>query len=350
MSIISKPFRRLIERDSDESFTSFDELYTKALAYQDSSTARWIPPANLYVTVHQDQLKIKFTGDRAYNLTDWSFSQLCSLLDVDRKVIERLELETAAQVFSEILPKGGEPLQIYVDGSTVRSFHRIRYERLFDADLLDVVLDEAEQLTGKFNERTNRLSFSSGDRDMFAYLVDESSWTHYHGEKFASAFVVWNSEVGARSVGFRSGWYHAGSSGFMLDADNSAISYSRRHSLKVHESLDQIRKRIQLWQFQVDERCESLLRHLSEGNGHSFMKSHENLQRKLMLAGLSKQNAKDVDNWIFANGKKFSHVDVAISVMAVANSLPFAADRFELALASARILRSQSSKEVTVDS
>ena len=65
MSTISKPFRRLIERSNDESFTSFDELYTKALAYREASTARWIPPANLYVTVHQDQLKIKVTGDRA---------------------------------------------------------------------------------------------------------------------------------------------------------------------------------------------------------------------------------------------------------------------------------------------
>jgi len=224
MATNTRFFNQLFQRKPDSRYATFDELCTEMLKEKDCSAVLWKPPANMYATAHQDQLKLKITGDRAYELTDWSFGQLCSYVGADRKIIERLQLETASHVLSEIFPFGDRPLQLYTTGQTVRSLHRISYERLFNADLLDVVLDEVMDLTGRYSERPESMGFLAGDRDLFAYLVDESSWTHYWGERFAPAFVVYNSEVGGRSVGIRSGWYHSGSKGFMLNGDSCPVT------------------------------------------------------------------------------------------------------------------------------
>jgi len=339
MTVVMKRYKRLFEREPDTLFGSFDELYTQTLRDQENSSTRWIPPANIYATVYQDQFKVKVTGDRPYELNDWSFTQLCSYPKTDRKVIECLAPTTAAQVISEIFPVGQMPLQLFTTGTSIRSFHQIRYERLLNPELLDVVLEEAERLTGKFNERSNRMAYFMGDRDMFAYLVDESTWTHYRDEKFATAFVVWNSEVGGRSVGFRSGWYHAGTNSFMLRCEDANLTYSRRHSLRIRESIEQIRQRIQLWELQIDDRCTELLDQMIEAAQCVLSKSESELQRYLIASGLLKEHAKETVKWLADENRTFTRFNVSIAVMAVAATQPFASTRYDLALVSGQIMQ-----------
>ena len=90
MTTNANQYQRIFIRKPDQRYSTFDDLYTETLREKDHSEIRWTPPANMYVTLHQDRLKLKVTGDRAYELTDWSFSQLCNYVDADRKIIERL--------------------------------------------------------------------------------------------------------------------------------------------------------------------------------------------------------------------------------------------------------------------
>ena len=52
-------------------------------------------------------------GDGAeLTMTDWSFTQLCSLCRVHKGTVNRLQANTAAQIFRETLPSTGKPMQV----------------------------------------------------------------------------------------------------------------------------------------------------------------------------------------------------------------------------------------------
>ncbi len=195
-------------------------------------------------------------------------------------------------------------------------------------------------LTGKYNERSESIGFFAGDRDMFAYLVDESSWTHYWGERFATAFVVYNSEVGGRSVGIQSGWYHSGSKGFMLNGDSCPIRFSRRHSIRVQDALEKIRDRIHVWQNVAEDQSDLLMKQLAEARQEMFAKSNASMQKKLIAYGICTEHAKAIDKWLVTEGRSFSRLDVAIAISAVSSSLPFASTGFELGQVSGKLLQS----------
>jgi hypothetical protein len=330
MNAIAQPYQRLFTRKPDRKFFTFDDLYTESLREKDCSLVRWVPSANVYVAVHEDRMKLKLTGDRAYDLTDWSFSQLCNYVQADRKIIERLKLETASQVLSEVFPVGDRPLQVFTTDNMVRSLHRISYERLFNSNVLDVVLDEAMHLTGKYGEVSAANGFFSSDRDMHAFFVDESAWTYYWDEKLAPAFVVWNSEVGACSVGIRAGWYHAATNGFILYGSSCPMSYSRRHSRGVNDALNHIRERIQIWHQTADEQSDLLMKKLTWARTEIFAPTNNVLHRKLVEMGLPSEQARSVDKWLITTGRSFSRLDVAVATSAVSSTSPFAANRLKL--------------------
>lgn len=338
MNSIAMPYRRLFVRKPDLQFDTFDDLYTETLREKEYSRVRWVPSANIFVTVHEGRMKLKLTGDQAYELTDWSFSQLCDYAQADRSIIERLKLATASQVLSEVLPVGDRPLQVFTTDNVARSLHRISYERLFNSDVLDVVLDEAMHLTGTCREASKASGFFSSDRDMHVFCVDESAWTYYWDEKLAPAFVVWNSEVGACSVGIRAGWYHAATNGFILCGSSCPINYSRRHSRGVNDALNHIRKQIQNWLETLDEQSDQLMKQLSWARTDAFTSTNNVLQKKLVEMGLSSEQAKSVDKWLLTSGRSFSRLDVAVAISAVSSSSPFASCRLNMGQVAGQVL------------
>ncbi len=322
-------FGTLFVRQPDTQFNSFDDLYSAVNSEMEASKTHWIPPSNLYATVHQDRLKLKITGDRAYDLNDWSFSQLCSYLNADRKVMDRLAAETAAQVVSEIFPTGGTPLQIYTVGSTIRSIHPISYSRLSSTDVLEMVIDEACNLTEYRDLSLKIPGYFNGERDMFSCLIDDSSWLVCRDERFAPALVVWNSEVGNRSVGMRSAWYHADTKGFFIVDDDDPIGYARRHSFGVRESLSIMRGRIHLWQASLDSRIENFLSCLTESANAMYSDSYEEMKRQLMRSGLRTEQVKAVDKWLTTTDRKRSRLNVAIACLSVVQDAKIASNRFD---------------------
>lgn len=338
MNAIVMPYRRLFVRKPDREFDTFDDLYTETLREKDYSRVRWVPSANIFVTVHEGRMKLKLTGDQAYELTDWSFSQLCDYAQADRSIIERLKLATASQVLSEVLPVGDRPLQVFTTDNVARSLHRISYERLFNSNVLDVVLDEAMHLTGTCREASKASAFFSSDRDMHAFFVDKSAWTYYWDEKLAPAFVVWNSEVGACSVGIRAGWYHAATNGFILCGSSCPFSYSRRHSRGVNDALNHIRKQIQNWLETLDEQSDQLMKQLSWARTEVFAPTNDVLQKELVEMGLSTEQAKSADKWLLTSGRSFSRLDVAVAISAVSSCSPFAACRLNMGQVAGQIL------------
>ncbi len=193
-------------------------------------------------------------------------------------------------------------------------------------------------LTGTCREASKASAFFSSDRDMHAFFVDKSAWTYYWDEKLPPAFVVWNSEVGACSVGIRAGWYHAATNGFILCGSSCPISYSRRHSRGVDDALKHIRKKIQFCLETLDEQSNQLMKQLKWARTDAFASTNNVLQKKLVELGLSSEQALFVDKWLLASGRALSRLDVAVAISAVSSTSPFAACRLHMGPVAGQIL------------
>ncbi len=330
MNSVNIFYRKHYVRKPDKEFASFDDLYTHAYREEQASSTKWIPPSDVYATVHQGLLKLKLSGDRAFALNDWSFSQLCSLLNVDRHVIEQLKLETVAQVITELIPRDNRPLQVFTMGDAVRSIHSISYERLFNTRLLELVIDEVTNMTELDDKQLRAPAFYAGERDLFAFMIDESNWLNYKDERFAPAFVIWNSEVGASSVGIRSCWFHAQSEAFLVDDEEDPIAYVRRHSSGVHESLSVIRGRLHLWLASVETRSQRFLDKLSEAAGTEFTAPSETFAKRLVGLGLSRDVVKKAEFSRPSVGRQLSRLDVVLNSLSTVRFAQSASSRFEL--------------------
>ena len=161
-------------------------------------------------------------------------------------------------------------------------------------------------------------------------MIDESNWLNYRDERFAPAFVIWNSEVGARSVGIRSCWFHAQSGAFLIDDGEDPIAYVRRHSSGVHESLSIIRGRITLWLATVETRSQRFLGLLSEAAGTDFTTPIDTYAKRLVRHGISREVIKKLELNRPSAGRQLSRLDVALDSLSTMRFAQSASSRFEL--------------------
>jgi hypothetical protein len=195
----------------------------------------------LLPTAYQDQLQIKVSGSKAFDLNDWSFGQVCELAHVKKETVNRLKAETAAQVLMETFPFGSRPYQVFTQDGTVQSVHRVGFTRLFDADLLELVVDEAFDFNPPPNGFGGTAGMYAGEQDMFAFFIDEQAWVEIGDEQFAPGFFVWNSEVGRRTVGIQTFWFQRVCANHIVWDANERVFYCQKHTANVHRALNDIR-------------------------------------------------------------------------------------------------------------
>jgi hypothetical protein len=155
--------------------------------------------------------------------------------------VNRLRPETATQVLTETIPNGMKPFQILTRNDRIRSIHGVSYTRLFDADVLDIVIEEADGFNPPPVGLNRGTGLYAGEQDMFAFLIDDQSWVDIGGEQFASGFFVWNSEVGRRTVGVETFWYQRVCANHIVWDATEVVSYRRKHTANVWEALEDIR-------------------------------------------------------------------------------------------------------------
>ncbi|MEZ6082099.1 MAG: hypothetical protein R3C56_42415 [Pirellulaceae bacterium] len=143
--------------------------------------------------------------------------------------MNRLSPDTASRVLTETLPGGSKPMQL-LTGDRIRAVHSASYTRLFDAELPETVRNVADDSRAP-HQQVSMAGFYAGEQDMFAFLVDDSTWVDIGGEQFAPGFFVWNSEVGRRTVGVETFGFNVSvptTSCGMIEV----VSYSRKHTAR----------------------------------------------------------------------------------------------------------------------
>lgn len=242
MQTLTKASSELFRRSEDERFATLPLLHQHCLTRKEKSQDVWRPPSELCTRSLGDNRLMFGVGDSSFTMNDWSFSQLCRLASVNKDTVNRLSPDTAARVFGECLPRSGnKPLQLYIEGDSLRSIHGTSYTRVHDADLVALLREFAVDFQPPQEGMNGATGLYAGEQDMFCFLIDPAGWTEIHGEAFAPGFFLWNSEVGRRSLGIQTFWFQAVCQNHIVWDAVEVTEFTRKHTANVHESLGAIR-------------------------------------------------------------------------------------------------------------
>ena len=146
-------------------------------------------------------------GETLLPLTDWSFSQLCSIAGVDRRTVNKVREETAARIFSETLPQRGPAVQTYRVGDALESIHGSAYTGYSMRTSSRRSSIRPTVSTGATVERSEDRVILRPARPLLVSHGRNGRLDGDRGEQFAPGFFVWNSEVGKTTVGIQSFWF-----------------------------------------------------------------------------------------------------------------------------------------------
>lgn len=297
MTNLMRAHDELFRRAADERFSSLSDLWQHVLRDKEESLDLWTAPKRIAVQANDNgHLVLSADQDEAFNLNDWSFSQLSRLAGVAKDTVNRLSPGTAGQVFAETLPQGNKPLQLFTRGEAgadrLRSLHAASYTRLFNADLLSVVREFAVDFTPPQRGVNDATGLYCGEQDMFCFLIDPAGWTDIGGEAFAPGFFVWNSEVGRRSVGIQTFWFQAVCQNHIVWDAVEVVDFSRKHTANVHDALNEIRRHIERLVEKRDERRDGFVRVLQRAMNEKLGDDAEDAMKVLARSGMTRSLAK----------------------------------------------------------
>lgn len=223
---------------------------------------------------------IEAPGVSCASMTPWALRQVGTLAGVPAQVVDRLKPATAAQVLNECLDRGGEPVSLLREernGGLLRAVTSTRYRRVWDADLWGEVAEwlaphgwepayPERGVGGEAVENRERAIWRS-DRDSFAFFmstrdpsrpipptVGGTGWDDDGLGGMRRLLVVGNSEVGARSLTWSSGWYRGLCCNFLVWGAEEVTTRRRRHTAGVLRELRDLRRWVREQSGEVSDR------------------------------------------------------------------------------------------------
>lgn len=293
MQNLTRASQELFRRRPDECFESLSALADHCRRQQERSKEIWQPPATLGTRpVSTDRLILSAGDDAAYEMNDWSFSQLCRLAGVGKETVNRLSPDTAALVFQETLPRGQKPLQLFTDGASLRSVHAASYTRLYNSHVLSVIQEFATDFQPPQKGFNGATGLYAGEQDLFCFLIDPAGWTDIGGEAFAPGFFIWNSEVGSRSVGIETFWFQAVCANHIVWDAVEVVEFTRKHTANVREALGEIRRIIETLAAKRDERRDGFAKAIEKAMQTKLGDDAEEVKKVLAQQGIPRGLAK----------------------------------------------------------
>ncbi len=327
MTNLKRAYQQLFSRPDDERFSTLDDLYTYCLRSKDESQVHWKSSSGVIPTEINRQPGLKLAGEGGYEFNDWSFGQVCSLAECRKETLNRLKSTTATQVLTETIPSGSRPFQVLTRGDRIRSIHGVAYTRLYDADILDVVIDEADDFNPPPVGLNGGTGLYAGEQDMFAFLVDDQSWVDIGGEQFAPGFFVWNSEVGRRSVGIETFWYQRVCANHIVWDATEVVSYRRKHTANVVEAVEDIRLLLRRLVQIRDERKDAFAKAIGKAMVTSLGSKKEDAGEALSKHGIGAGYIKAALEAMSNQSNQFTVFQAVDALTRLTGSLSNAGDR-----------------------
>jgi hypothetical protein len=294
MQNLTKASQELFRRTPDETFPSLGALSAHCRQEREVAAEHWRQPDRLWTRpVGTDHLMLAHGDAEVYQMTDWSFGQLCQLAGVTKGTVNRLSPDTAARVFAETLPHGNKPLQVYTVGEQSRSIHGASYTRLYNAELLDVVQQCADGFEPPPEGLGGATGLYCGEQDLFLFLIDPTGWVEIEGESFAPGFFLWNSEVGRRSLGVETFWFQAVCQNHIVWDAIEVVQFKRKHTASIRDSLGEIRHVIEALVAKRDQRRDGFARVIQQAMRMKLGEDADEARDVLAKSGIGRSLAKE---------------------------------------------------------
>lgn len=209
------------DRPADERFQSVEALHAAVKARDDASTERRIHLDREIPAVVDGSIAIRTEGGDTLNTTHWASRQLFGRVAVPPDFLATISAPIATAALSDRIRREGlfELRTLVGENGTpvVRAIHGEKYTRLWDSEVTGALLN-----AGLPKEWRNPVAYEGGkwgaelvpsglyasDRDMFAFLIDGGDQLDLGGQdQLHRGFIVYNSEVGARSFGWLSFYF-----------------------------------------------------------------------------------------------------------------------------------------------
>ena len=338
MANLTRASKELFRRTPDECIHSLPELAGACHRQKEDSSELWHSPASLTTNSGEgERLTLSTEDDRRLTLNDWSFGQLCRMAGVQKTTINRLTPGTADRVFRETLPGGAKPVQLYSEGDRLRSIHPPSYTRLHNVDLLSVVQEFAVDFQPPPPGGNGGTGLYKGEQDMFCFLIDPGGWTEIGGEAFAPGFFVWNSEVGARTVGIEAFWFQKVCQNHIVWDAIEVEQFHRKHTTNVHDALRETRRVIETLVARRDERRDGFAQVIRRAMETKLGEDADEVEGLLGEKGIQKTLARKAIEIARERGNLtvFAIVD---ALTRIGGSLPYAAQRTAADQQAARLL------------
>lgn len=215
------------KRPPEERFTSLTAMKDASAAFRRKSVTRRVANRDITVSpVEGDPAALAFqSGGLVAVPNHWAFGQLCSLVNAPAGYLRRLptpmvadllnygfKIERKVEEFATLtsMEEGSPPILHAATGPD--------YGRIWNDDIIDRLMQQfGDGVTGKFTvpgEFGKKVDISNSnttlyrsDRDMFIFLADEVNRIDIASRRdnkpgsLARGFFLWNSEVGATSIG-----------------------------------------------------------------------------------------------------------------------------------------------------
>lgn len=226
-----KAHNQWASRPADETFDSVEAMHAACTAYRQVAKTAIVPYSSLRVEAGDGEIQLVGKTGVPARLTHWAMGQLSQRAGAPAGYLRGLPATLAAQNLNHGLSRRVNDdqahLLFHTNGSLMlRASVTEAYSRVWNSDLTERVLTLLQSephwklplayertagsqgfggLTGKMVPRGAYAS----DHDMFLFLVDEKNPIEVAGSDtpMKRGFFLWNSEVGASSLGVQTFLY-----------------------------------------------------------------------------------------------------------------------------------------------
>ena len=345
MQNLTRAHNELYRRCPDERFSTISDLWQHCSDVRQYSTEQWASPAELAIYPTHSDIQVTYR-DKNLILTDWSFSQLCSLASVSKDTVNKLSPDTASRVFLETLPRGTKPLQLFTMGDTIRSIHPASYTRLYDVELISIIREfavdfqpaqAAQTLDDPRSETPPATGLYCGEQDMFCFLIDPMGWCEIEGQAFAPGFFLWNSEVGRRTVGIQTFWFQAVCQNHIVWDAVEVTDFRRKHTTNVGNALRGVQQTIEQLVESRDKRRDAFATTIANAMKTRLGDNADEALKILQQRGIRKTLANEALKIAQQQGA-FTVFAVVDALTRLAGKIPNAGERTEIDAKSSSLL------------
>lgn len=228
MTTLTQASRQWATRPTEERFESLTDLHEHMLGLRRRSRSTVVSSRRLRVVPDEadavNGLAVVGPQGTPTAPTHWAFGQLCTRLNSPAGYLRTLPTPLVADCLNWRLQAAGDAEDIGVlvtrddAGTTLRAATGPKYGRIYNSDVTSTLVERFGdgvsgdwRVPGEFGKavtvtKANTTLYGS-DRDMFVFLADETNRIEVPNRRngqtgsMARGFFVWNSEVGAATLG-----------------------------------------------------------------------------------------------------------------------------------------------------